>query len=594
MSSYFVDVDLLTATSSVSIPFYFVSLPAGEKISAEFVYNYYTRDEGISEVTALSATDADSDSYDFILENYEKGVYPRQINLAFSSRSSVTSETLDPGTIERAVKEGKIIYEDSPFGNGYSAVIVHDTSVDEKIYATDLDITASSGLSTRSSDFLNNARLQSEGYRFSKAQAREEIVAEYESDVKSFNLEISLNNLVVHDVLNTVQKWQSSAYADEFAKAAEDAKSTQDEQRATSADSAFSILQSEVDVSLGAISKKTVSSIPLDSFYSSHPTTKVGYIIEKYGEQLDQSTLRYDDFFIENSEISSLTDTTVRYGGVYKYKIRTVYKTTIIASSADLSGDFEISQVLFASTGKYTTVLCTENIPPAPPNNLSFFQTLQGLNISWNFPMNTQKDIKRFQVFRRPTIEDPFELIREINFDKTILPYSTGERVPDAVTQKTDGPVKSFVDTDFVLLESDYIYAICAIDAHGYSSAYSEQFRVRFDNITGKMIITRVSTEGAPKPYPNVNILGDFFSDLIKDSENSRIRVYFDPEYLDVKRSGSSLSLISTEGYNGVNYKLSLTEINLGKNQTVDIAIGDGTIGSDGIPLSIARYYKPS
>jgi len=185
-------------------------------------------------------------------------------------------------------------------------------------------------------------------------------------------------------------------------------------------------------------------------------------------------------------------------------------------------------------------------------------------------------------------------LLKEINFDKTILPYTSGENVPDSKTQIENGPVKHYLDNDFFEIESDYIYALCCIDAHGYSSSFSEQFRVRFDKITGKLIITRVSSEGAPKPYPNVKVEGDFFDDLIKDSGHSRVRIYFDPEYLDVTRDGNSLSLISQTGYLGVNYRLSLTEINLGQNQSVDISITDNTIGADGIPVSIAKFYSSS
>jgi hypothetical protein len=607
MSSYIIDSDLLTATSSVSIPFYYVYLPSDESISAGFVYNYYTRDEGVSEAafTSLDAIDADSDQYAFVVENWEEGVYPRQVNLTFTSGNAFPDAPLEAGVLAAAVDQRKVVYEDAPFENGFSSIIVHDTSIDSLVYESTRAIRPESrrSISDTTRDFLNVQKLQSAGLRFSKAQTRQEITALYDSDVKSLNLGISLNNFFVNDVVKTSSRWQSSVFSDEFAYTLDDTQATQRDAR-ESAVNPFSITENEIDIQVDSIYstfiRADVSSgigVNLIDYGTEFASGKVGYIIEKYGEQIDGSTLRYPDIIIEDPSQKSYLDPYVRYGGVYKYRVRTVYRTTVIGvdeSDLETFEGYDISVILFATTGEYTTVQCVEKIPPQPPINISFQQTLSGLYIRWNFPINTQKDIKRFQVFRRESLSDPFELLKEINFDKTILPYTSGENVPDSKTQIENGPVKHYLDNDFFEIESDYIYALCCIDAHGYSSSFSEQFRVRFDKITGKLIITRVSPEGAPKPYPNVKVEGDFFDDLIKDSGHSRVRIYFDPEYLDVTRDGNSLSLISQTGYLGVNYRLSLTEINLGQNQSVDISITDNTIGADGIPVSIAKFYSSS
>lgn len=582
-----VDVDVLTSTGSVSIPFYFLTIPDFETITSAFVYNYYTRDEGVSEITNLDAVDAESDQYDFIVENWENGTYPRQINLEFSSTSFAFTDTLRAGVLTTAVKNGKVIFEDAPFSTKFVGVLAHDTSIDQKIYRRNTESADDEELDSRARDYLNVSRLQASGYGFSKARASESTVNLYESDVKSLNLGISLNNIIAADFLNTVRRWQSSAYADEFAYAAAQVQSIQDQARSDVASDPFIITENEIDVDLVSVGTIPYSS-SLSTFY-----VRVGYIIEKYGEQLDGTTLRYDDIVIENPDETSYTDTVVRYGGVYKYKIRSVYRKyfeTLVVTSGGTAKK-SLTSVLFASSGQMTTVQCVESTPPAPPNNLSFLQTQKGLYVSWNFPINKQKDIKRFQVFRRTSIENPFQLLVEIDFDKTILPYATGERIPASLVQPEKGPVKNYLDSDFNDIDSDYIYAVCAIDAHGFSSAYSEQFRVRFDKITGKLLITRISTEGSPKPYPNINITEDFFSDLIKDSGHSRLTIYFDPEYADVTRDGSSLSLISTSTTGGTTYRLNMTELNIGKSQSVDISVGTPTVTTDGIPVSIARLY---
>lgn len=597
MSSYITDVDLFDVTSSISIPFYQISLPEGEKIQTQFVYNYYTRNEGVSEEVFLDPIDAESDQYRFVMENWEKGVFPRQVNITFGIASSYPPAELDSGVLTNALKSEKIIYEDSPFSTTFSGVSVHDTSIDEKIYKSFSGLESGS-ISRKSRDFLNITKLQSTGHRFSKAQTRQEIANLYDQDVKSINLSISMNNLFVSDVLKTAVLWQASAFADEFATPIEEAQILQDTSRSENTNP-FLITEKELDVSLKVVESRLIRSLDIltspTAFLDTLATEKIGYIIEKYGEQIDGSTRRYPDIVIENPLETGFVDSSVRYGGVYKYRIRTVYRTYVISPNKTGNASFDefygVCTVFVASKGAYASVRCEEKIPPLPPNNISFQQTLAGLYIRWNFPINTQKDIKRFQVFRRTNIDMPFSLQREINFDQTIFPYTTGEDIPKRLVEYSVGPIKHFIDSDFSDIDSDYIYAICSIDAHGLSSAYSEQFRVRFDKITGKLIVSRISAEGAPKPYPNVNVLGDFFSDLIKDSGHSRIRIYFDPEYSDVTRAGKSMSLISSGEIGSPNYKLNLTEINLGKSQTFDIYMNKSQVDTTGIPVSIARFY---
>jgi hypothetical protein len=606
MASYLADVDILQATSSVSLPFYLLSLEKNESISAEFQYNYYTRDEGVSEITSLSGLDAESDQYDFIIENWERGVAPRQVNLRFSAGSGYPKLSPADGVqlIKDSYDNGKIVFEDAPFSTKFSSVIVNDTSVDETIYQTNLAMGSESD-SEIERNFLYIARLQSAGYGFSKSQVEEEVVLQYEKDIKGVNLGASLNDLVVSDMLKTTTRWQASAYVDEFASVIDQAQTVQDESRSIVSSDPYSITEDEVDVySLSPIETTSFrlrdlittegETFSLSDLGFSDITSVAGYIIEKYGEQLDGTTLQYNPIFIEDPAISSNNDREIRYGGVYKYKIRTVYKTYVTSFRSDYidgSPVLDVAAILVASTGVATTVQCVESVPPLPPKDISFQQTQAGLYIRWNFPINTTKDIKRFQVFRRNNVEEPFRLISEINFDQSVYPYTSGESVPSSLVISSTGPIKHYLDRDFNNLKSDYIYSLCSIDAHGLSSAFSEQFRVRFDNLTGKIQITRISTEGAPKPYPNVNILADLFSDLIKDSGHSRIRIYFDAEYADVTREGSSLSLISTTDVGSPTYKLCLTELNLGKNQNIDIVVGSSTVTETGIPLSTARFY---
>jgi hypothetical protein len=590
----------LDQVQTISFPFYSTNLPtgtAGESISSTFVYNYYTRDEGVSEVTALDGLQRDTDEYNFIVENYERNTYPRQVNLVITSPHYRSKTTLTRGEIALIEKNLSfhIVYEEAPFNKKFNSIIVNDTSIDEKIYeqststgrnsriieAGATEIISESTPGESQTDFLNNAKLQSAGIRFSKAQARKEVVDSYANDVKAINLGLSINALFVSDFVKTVERWQTSVFTDEYAASFGDADQSQSVSR--NAEDPLNIARKELDVVIPAYAKVIGD--------GAETLTHVGYIIEKYGEQIDGTTRRYDDIYIWNPEETSYTDTHVRYGAVYKYRLRSLYRAKI---QTKVSGTTKValSSVIIASTGTFTSLSCVESVPPGPPNNLTFQQTLDGLYMRWNFPSNPQKDVKRFQVFRRMSIDEPFMMIQEINFDKTVLPYTTGEIVPEELVTIADGPVKHYLDTDFVKLNSDFIYAVCCIDAHGYSSAYSEQFRVRFDQLNAKLLITRVSTADAPKAYPNVNILGDFFEDLITSSGLKRIRLYFDPEYPDVlDQNGRSLKLLNISRGDETAYKLVLTEANLALNQTINIKIADNKLSKLGIPPSQARFY---
>ena len=62
-----------------------------------------------------------------------------------------------------------------------------------------------------------------------------------------------------------------------------------------------------------------------------------------------------------------------------------------------------IVTALIASEGSSASVSCFETVPPPPPTNLniSFDNKPRKPFVSWQFPINPQRDIKRFQIFKR-------------------------------------------------------------------------------------------------------------------------------------------------------------------------------------------------
>ena len=323
---------------------------------------------------------------------------------------------------------------------------------------------------------------------------------------------------------------------------------------------------------------------------------RIRRLFEKYGQEIDGSLKTYDSIIYEDPFITQLIDSKVRYGGVYKYRARSIYMFTTMCSVEVDGSDTDnivIAKFLVASEGAQSVVSCVEVIPPPAPVDINFIQTQEGLHISWNFPNNPQRDIKRFQLFKRKSVNEAFTLIREFYFDDSLSAVTSPENVPEELVVKTVIPTKSFIDTEFNDINDTFIYALCSIDARALSSGYSSQYKVSFNKLIGKIKIDRISQPDAPKTYPNIFITGDFFPDIIKDSNHSRIRLYFDPEYYDVtNEKGKSLSLINSLGSDLPSYRMNITELQLAQSKEIDIFVSNKISNSIfGIPISQGRLY---
>jgi len=178
-----------------------------------------------------------------------------------------------------------------------------------------------------------------------------------------------------------------------------------------------------------------------------------------------------------------------------------------------------------------------------PPANLgvSFNFREKKPFLTWQFPLNPQRDIKRFQIFKRHTIKEPFTLIAEYDFDDSMIRSTVPEIAQSENIKRFDSPRVSYLDEEFEL-GSRPIYTIASVDAHGMTSNYGLQMSISYDQRRNKATSKMISGPGAPKPYPNLLLedrIGDrqdadAFDDAIKVSNYERMRIYFDPEYYKV------------------------------------------------------------
>jgi hypothetical protein len=99
---------------------------------------------------------------------------------------------------------------------------------------------------------------------------------------------------------------------------------------------------------------------------------------------------------------------------------------------------------------------------------------------------------------------------------------------------------------------------------------------VRFDKYKNKLVKELISPSGAPKQYPNTYINAELTLDSVKSSGSSKIKIYFDPEYLvvtDNRRSDSNFLKTSASGF----YQIQLINVDRQKQSEIIVSINDPT-----------------
>lgn len=341
-----------------------------------------------------------------------------------------------------------------------------------------------------------------------------------------------------------------------------------------------------------------------------NPYSVVGHIVEKYVAYPD-GFKRENVTYIDDPTQTSIIDKEILYGLTYVYSVRTVVAMTVLTYVNDQSGfNKTVGSVIYVSSRPKNTIIeCNEYVQPPEPIGLNFSYDYfkRRFIVSWDMPVNPQRDVKQFQVMRRKSIKHPFELIAQYGFDDSIpgksgLLYRTGERVdPNNYENMLDedkflvrfvrddpsSPPRStynHVDLDFVVdsenaMSSEYIYAVCSVDAHGLISNYSAQHHVVFDVYKNRLSSRIVCDAGSPRQYPNMKLRMDAFKDVIKVEGDAarQLSVHFTPEYDRIKDKGGNVNTIvmTKKMDQNAHYLLQLINLDNQKMQTLKIEIDD-------------------
>lgn len=408
-----------------------------------------------------------------------------------------------------------------------------------------------------------------EGYRFLDQNGQEKITESVLKEIEGVKVRTQINNKILHKALKTTTENSLNLFNDETEKMLEGAKQLQEE---TIGKKNSSLLDGR-DYDFEILEFLDFKKIDPNAF---DPTVQViGYVIDKWELNEQGELISKDPIIVENPRANSTIDLKVRYGTRYVYSIRSIAYVELQVEDSETNSIVALSFLISSLPSKQITITSEEFIPPPPPAdfNVDWCVTNQAARLMWNFPVNPQRDIKHFQVFRRTTIDEPFQLIKMFSFDNSTIKTSLNETPDISLVENISSPRNYFIDREFTK-DTTFIYSVACLDAHGFSSNYSTQFQVSFNRFTNKLEKKLVSLPGAPKPYPNAFLQEDTFVDTIKTSGCSKVKIVFAPEFLKVvDAQGNDMRLIKTD--NDSEYRLQLINVDIQDQQVIKIKLQD-------------------
>jgi hypothetical protein len=525
-----------------SHPVTFANVPEVTQFSAKFNYNFYTRRE-------TNTTEQDSIFNDGGVE-FSGNPHPRDIQLNWKIINLPKDDSLTVSSVLQLIRQNKdkIIFEGSLPSSRYTPVNLDNASLPNKV-----------------SNLIEIRRILEES---SVSDLREIGISDEFSEI-DLGQPFSYSALIQNQG-STLQ----ASYNDTLSQFDNELNSILN----------FYSIQSD---DLGEKDVKKIPYIGIRSFYPAEkPFLHLGFLITRFEINESGNEISRNEIVVGNPNTREYIDKTVIYGKKYSYEIRVVYQMVIPSIDPENNnGGIRYLTTLVASKPIRAYVIAEETEPPPPPDHIKFLWSLgeNKLRILWNMPYNPQRDIKRFQVFRRESTQNAFELIHEIRFNDNISPeFISGipENVPNNLwvkSQYTDYPDKTFVDPEFTK-DSRYIYALCSIDARYYTSNYSEQFEVYFDKIRNKLVFKQISPRGAPKPYPNLYLKDEEIVEpalSISGIKSKRMNLIFSPQFYNCMNGGNPLSSpkILKNGVGKYNFHILNTDNQ--KDATVEISIND-------------------
>jgi len=575
----------MSSESIVSRPLHFFDVPEVVSLQAKFSYNFFVADEKINETgdeavngnlsyrllkkgtadtTNLNARIPRYVSLEFTVQDTPKSMFATKNSAIKSSRKEI-QEALSAGKIYTETQAAGIDFDSYIFANDQLQINLENffrrrlTSFGQE-EATPLELlTQLSEISRVNSDLLESLLPPS-----LKSDEDDIAVSFFEKEKKEYGVSI----------LNT-------SYAPTFLRqASQTGTSLRLDDTTYKFCSALDALQP--DLSKYASNSEYLFDVPFIDMELSDDANfvaeadVVGFLFEKVRIY---NGVRYPmpPILAIGNSIRTAYDSEIAYGMTYEYSARTIAKFRIPLTDYD-SGEVFIASFLLASRpASISKTIATENRRPEPPNDINFYYDYDNdnLSITWAPPVNTQRDVKYLQVFRRETTQDPFTLLEHYDWDDSIIRTPAKEEIDPSLIKATLSMPTYFIDSEFDKTKT-YIYALAVIDARQLTSTYTTQYRVSFDSSSNKIVKEFISYAGAPKQYPNWYLKENFFVDSMKDSTHKKLTVYFDPEAYTLIRGTNDVPAFCTTSIDPLSkYVFQMINTDRLDEAQIDITIND-------------------
>jgi hypothetical protein len=616
---------------SISLPsreIYAVDVPEISDLTAEFRYNFFTPDESVDDsgtvIQSLVRPGGERDS-DFV--QFAATRAPRFVKLSFgpvrisSANREVTdldvrANVFNAPRNEEVIFENldKIVTEDDFASDNYASVSYEDGELQDKIHTlvsgtldlmnedddADQDVSSyksalrlsaqlpgyikpqflaktmssseASGIKhfTASSNNVQSRHKQLQRQPAKMARTDIELTDRWWARMSTIKVTAQINTKLFHDVVRRQMVDPYSPYSDDLHGLHDYSKKVQEGARqryslqVTEAD--YKTFIPFVDLKIQNTANHTERS----------PAKVVGYIIDKTEVTPEGIVRDHDPIVMDNPDSGVTVDFQVRYNSTYRYTVRTIAMFTVPAIDDD-TGDVASIKTLISSKPSNTVYVKTlETQAPPPPCDMDFTWDYERerMMLSWAFPPNSQRDIKKFQVFRRKAITDAFELVKQYDFDDSVVKFDDRETPDPLVTEILNSPATYYIDDEFNR-QARYIYTLACIDAHGFTSNYSAQFELWFDVFKNRLERKLISHTGAPKAYPNLYLERDTFVDTIRTQGLKRMKLYFNPEYYHLLNDDDKVIRVLSTNQTGGGYYLQFINVDNQKSVALKIRIDD-------------------
>ena len=578
----------MSSESIISRPLHFFDVPEVVSLQAKFSYNFFVADEKINEsgdeavngnlsyrllrkgtadTTNLNARIPRYTALEFTVQDTPKSMFATKNSAVKSSREEI-QKALSDGKIYTETQAAGIDFDSYIFANDQLQINLENffrrrlTSFGQE-EATPLELlTQLSDISSVNSDLLESLLPPS-----LKSDEKNIVTPFFEKEKKEYGVSI----------LNT-------SYAPTFFRQASQAgTSLRLDDTTYKFCSALDALQP--DLSQYASNSEYLFDVPFtDMELSNDPNfvaeaDVVGFLFEKVRIY---NGVRYPmpPILAIGNAVRTAYDSEIAYGMTYEYSARTIAKFRIPLTDYD-SGEVFIASFLLASRpASVSKTVTIENRRPEPPNDINFYYDYDNdnLSITWAPPVNTQRDVKYLQVFRRENTQHPFTLLEHYDWDDSIIRTPSKEQIDPSLIKTTLSMPTYFIDTEFDKTKT-YIYALAVIDARQLTSTYTTQYKVSFDRSTNKIAKKFISYAGAPKQYPNWHLKENFFVDSMKDSTHKKLTVYFDPEAYTLIRGTSDVPAFCTTSIDPLSkYVFQMINTDRLDEAQIDITINDNLL----------------